>query len=151
MPVSHEERTVVLGEAEPEKAVGVLGAEGGTRLSDVAEAIPVFKNVSFNGFKAEYSLAGDDLVIHFFLPSSRKVTEWYWKDGFAGVLNEVGQEHFQATKPRLVAKYTEEMQSWWLKAQGYGYIIDRDAFVKRFFEKMDEKLGPLLASQSRVT
>lgn len=146
--MNRAERTVVLANPEPEQAVETLGSQGGTRLSDVTSSIPVFKKVIYEAFKAEYDLANDNIVIHFFLPR-RKVTEHYWKELFASALNDVGQEHFLATKPRLVARYTEEFHSWWFKAQGYGHIIDLDAYVTRFFEKLEERMAPSLQTQSK--
>lgn len=146
--MDREERTVVLTNPEPGQAVETLGSQGGTRLGDVTNSIPKFKKVEYEPFKAEYDLTGDNIVVHFYLPR-RKVTEAYWKTMFAEALNDIGQEHFQATKPRLVAKYTEEFHSWWFRAQSYGHIIDLDAYVLRFFEKLAERMGPLLQTQSR--
>jgi hypothetical protein len=64
----------------------------------------------------------------------------YWLTDFAMALNDVAQKHFNATYPRLQAKYTEELKSWWLRAQGFGHVIDYDALVHRFLELMDARL-----------
>lgn len=63
-----------------------------------------------------------------------------WTELFPKYLNEVAQEHFEATYPRLQAKYTEELKSWWVLAQGYGHILDPERFVYLFLEKMDSRL-----------
>jgi hypothetical protein len=39
-----------------------------------------------------------------------------------------------------MAKYTEELNSWWFKAQGYGDKIDIDGFILKFFEALDQAL-----------
>ncbi len=126
------------------------GLDGGTKLSDLSKSIPKFTKLSYPSFNVEYVVENDNIVIHFFVPGPGiKVTELYWTSLFADGLNVVGQEHFQATKPRLVARYTEELKSWWLKAQGYGHIIDLPRYVTRFFEKLNEHMAPSLAAQSR--
>lgn len=145
-----EGRTVTLDEVEPTKAVGMLGKAGYTRNTDIKDAVPKFKQLSYKAFNAEYFLEGDGIVIHFFVPTKRKVTKQFWTRDFAEALNDIGQEHFQATAPRLVAKYTEEVKSWWFKAQGYGHIIDLDTYLVRFFEKMEARMAQSLQTQSKV-
>jgi len=147
--VSNGERTVVLGEVDHGKALGVLGGQDGTLLQDVANAIPKFKQQTYATFKAEYDFQDGVITIHFFLPE-RKVTELYWKTLFAQAMEQIGTEHFQATKPRLIAKYTPEMESWWFRAQGYSHIIDIDAYVLRFFERLAECMAPALQTQSEA-
>lgn len=151
MPVS--ERTVSLINLEPNQARDVLqsqGMGGGTKLTDLTKSIPKFTKLSYPAFNAEYALEGDNIVIHFFVPGPGiKITEEYWTSLFADGLNAVGQDHFQATKPRLVARYTEELKSWWFKAQGYSHIIDVPRYVTRFFEKLDAHMAPALQTQSR--
>jgi len=142
------ERSVVIGDdVENITANSMLSSQGGTRMHDLESAIPKFKVVDYECFKAEYDVSGRDIVVHFFLPS-RKVTENYWKVIFAEALNTVGQEHFDATAPRLVAKYTAELHSWWFKAQGYDHVIDMDSFVGSFFAKLDSHMSPSLLAQS---
>src|SRR5262245_61959488 len=112
------ERTVVLSDLGPDDTKRVLSGEtGGTRLADIEDAVPRFIKRDYAAFRVEYDYRTGDFVIHFFLPKGKKVTERYWKVLFAEALDSVGQEHFQATKPRLVARYTEELHSWWFKAQ----------------------------------
>lgn len=147
--MSRTERTVVLSPLDPKDATQILTAQSGaTRLSDVEGAIPQFKKLEFPAFKVEFEYSTGDVIVHFFLPK-RKVTEHYWKVLFAEALEEIGQAHFQATRPRLVARYTEELHSWWFKAQNYGHLIDLETYVIRFFEKLAERMGPALEAQSR--
>jgi hypothetical protein len=148
--MSGEERTVDLRDISKDQAAAAFSGQGGTSLAAVEDSVPKFKKHSYPTFLAEYDLQGNDLVVHFFLPT-RKVTEHYWKNLFAEALNEIGQEHFQATKPRLLARYTEELHSWWFKAQGYSHIINLDVYVTRFFEKLEERMAPALQTQSQGT
>ena len=49
-------------------------------------------------------------------------------------------EYFEADKPRLTAKWTEEMKSWWLQANNFSHILDLDRFLSDFFQKLDEEI-----------
>lgn len=121
-------------------------------LDDVACGVqPLqFKKVEdYTTFLAEYAWDGDDLVFHFFRtpemqgqagpPAGLSGTQ-YWRLVFPEVLDPVAREVFQAGPPRLRAAYTEEMDSWWLRASNYGHLIDKDAFVSRFLAKLDQTL-----------
>jgi hypothetical protein len=101
------------------------------------------KVTEHEGFIAEYGMEGDDYVFHFFLPSepTRRNDTEYWLKTFPVVLDVVAREHFQATRPRLRAAYTEEMASWWLRADGYGNVLNKDAFARRFLVKMHQALA----------
>lgn len=135
------ERTVAFGYVD-EKTVGedmksqVVEADtfSGPRIRD---GVPEFTKVEdYTTFKAEYTMKDGDLVIHFF-PGENKLV---WKSIFAEVLDRVAQEHFKATAPRLQAKFTEEMNSWWFRARGYDHLVDFNAFVSRFFDLLDASL-----------
>lgn len=144
-----QEKTVDLtGPQNSDAAVQKLAVAQGTQVGAITKAVPKFEKVTYSSFKAEHALDGGSVIIHFFLPT-RKVTEVYWKQLFAEGLNEVAQEHFQATAPRLVAKYTEELHSWWFKAQGYDHIIDLARFLADFFGKLERHMAPILQTQSR--
>lgn len=94
---------------------------------------------NFTTFNAEYTYTGDDLVVHFFLPPERRLPEAraYWLETFPACLDASAREFFNAEYPRLMAKYTEEMESWWFKACGYGHVIDPDAFAAKFLKGLD--------------
>lgn len=109
--------------------------------------VPEFTQVDeFTTFKAEYGMVGNDLVMHFFatpeIEKSPKGRE-YWLRLFPTCLDPVAQHHFEATAPRLQAKYTELVNSWWLQAQGYSHLLDVDAYVSDFLTKLDESLEAL--------
>lgn len=125
----------------PQEALTALGNEHDTALSAVQAAIPVFTPIkAFTTFDAEYCRTEGTIVLHFFPPHDQQVTAQYWRSDFADVLVTIAPEFFQATAPRLVASYTEELNSWWVRAQGYSHIIDIDQYMYQFFELMDEGL-----------
>ena len=70
----------------------------------------------------------------------RAAIENYWLTTFPKILDESAKTFFDAGSPRLQAKYTEELVSWWFKAQGYGNRIDPDAYALRFFDVLDAAL-----------
>lgn len=112
-----------------------------TGVGGVKDAIIQFTKVNdYTTFDSEWAMVDDNIVFHFFMPTSHRVTEPYWLEVFAAALNEVAQSHFDATLPRLQAKYTEEVKSWWFKAQGYGHILDLPAYIDKFLESLDAKL-----------
>lgn len=143
-----DERAILLqGPEDISAAVDLMTQH--TAIGIGAKAVPTFKEMgAYTTFFAEYDLIDGNVVIHFYPPKDRKVTQDYWMIKFAEALDATAQEHFQATKPRLVAKYTEEMSSWWFKAQGFGHLIDLDRYLLRFFEKMDVALDPHLPQQT---
>jgi len=140
-----QEKTIVLGEVPADDAVSMLH-NAPKVISGVAAGVPRFNRVDeFTTFLAEYAMVGSDLVMHFFGTEEHpnngsKEADQYWKVHFPSCLDQVGQEHFQATAPRLVAKYTEEMKSWFLKAQGYDHLTSTESFVMLFCRKLDSML-----------
>lgn len=145
---NNEERQVVLGNTSDEDAASQMRRErGATTAGEVGSAVPNFTKVSdFTTFVAEYTFkGGDDLVVHFFLaPEITKgppdAVQLYWVEKFPQSLDRVAREYFNANAPRLLAKYTPELRSWWFQARGYGDRIDPDAFVLRFLERLDSDL-----------
>ena len=63
-----------------------------------------------------------------------------WQRTFPEILSPCAEEYFGATKPRLQAAYTAEMFSWWLKAAGFAERLGPEAYILRFFEKLDAHL-----------
>lgn len=98
-----------------------------------------FTEVSTLFFKAEYTVKGDDFIIHFF-PLPDKNDREYWLQVFPTVLDVTARTHFRANKPQLRAAYTEELDSWWLRADGYPHILAKEEFIKRFFNKLAYEL-----------
>lgn len=145
--MSKDERVVSLqGPEDTKSAVNLMTQHSSIGIGP--GAVPSFTAVNdYTTFFAEYDLIDGNVVIHFYPPKDTKVTKEYWMVKFAESLDATAQEHFQATKPRLAAKYTEELGSWWFKAQGFGHIIDIDQYLMRFFEKLDAALDTHLPSQ----
>lgn len=115
-----------------------------------------FKVEEYQNFRVEYALVNEDFVVHFFVTQTQIQTmeeselEQWWLNGFAVGMDRVAQEYFDAGPPRLQAKYTQEVASWWLKAQGYGHLVSPEAYLLGFFAQLDGTFhsagGPLPAS-----
>jgi hypothetical protein len=137
---SQAEKTVSLDDVDNETADQMLKSQ--PAIGNVKSAVPKYKNVTdYTTFRAEYGMVGDDIVIHFFETAEKPITlRDYWQVLFPRVLNDTGQEYFQAGHPRLVAKFTPELKSWWFRARGYDHLLDPDAFVAKFLEKLDSTL-----------
>lgn len=97
----------------------------------------------YTTFRAEYALDGADFVVHFYQTPEHEKDIPYWLKSFPAVLDAVAREHFQANQPRLVAAYTEEMGSWWLRAHDYANILDKDGYIRKFLDKLDQTLDTL--------
>lgn len=144
-----EEKTVVVS-GIPEELVGhVLNREAtrGAVSEDISQAVIKYTKSKHTWFDAEFALIDDNIVVHFYpkgpveqAANKQQFLQW-WVDGkFPTTLDVVARSHFDADRPRLVAKYTPELYSWWLKAQGFGSLIDPAAFTAKFFEKLDQAL-----------
>lgn len=148
-----DERTVVLGEVPPDEALRSLqlSSKDEHTIEEVGRAVPVFKEVKLPEFRAQHAVVSGDLVIQFFLPvpaeelkrADAKVQQrWatYWLEAFPRQLSPVAKLYFQADKPRLVAKYTEELASWWFRARGFGDGLDPDGLAEGFYKRLAEAL-----------
>lgn len=139
------DRTIELAEVSDAEAETHLNKE--QDIGGVADAIIRYKQVEdFTTFTAEYAWKGQDIVVHFFTPKEfnsapTKQVDPYWLTDFPMSLDRVARAHFRADAPRLQAKYTEELKSWWLLAQGYGNVLDLDAYMIQFFEVLDTDLS----------
>ena len=99
----------------------------------------------YTSFHAEYSFDGDDLVFHFFISPEHKGDRRYWLETFPLVLDPTARKYFKAEMPRLRAAYTEEMDSWWLRADGYDQILDKHNYCKRFLAKLDQDIDTVIS------
>jgi len=139
------ERTVAFGHVDEDKLGETLSRQqekDNFPLGSIADGIPQFTQVPFyTTFRAEYALQDDNLIVHFFLPPelNGQVGE-YWTVRFPRALDLVARRYFSADRPRLTAKYTEELKSWWLRAMSYGHIVDFKGFVTGFFDELDHVL-----------
>ena len=123
-----------------------MTTDGGYGLKPVA-----FNKVDgFTTFRGEYALDGEDVVLHFWKTKEVKNHPFngkYWTRIFPKVLSDTAEEHFQATYPRLRAAFSEELDSWWMRALGYGHVLDLDAYVRAFLTKLDQKLDMALFTE----
>lgn len=154
-----DERTVQLTGMSRTEATQLLREEGsmveGT-ADDVARAVPEFKKVSYPSFVAEHGVVNEDLHIHFFLPEGagdlkradanlQKRWGTYWLETFPKYLSPVAKAYFGSDKPRLVAKYTEEVASWWFCGRGYGDALNPEELACGFERALDEALQASMA------
>lgn len=100
-------------------------------------------------FAAEVAVTEGDLVYHFYatdevnaLPSPQQ----YWHELFPAVLERTAKEYFKADFPRLKAAYTEEKASWWLRAFGFGRVLDPHKMALRFCDVLDAALDAAMQS-----
>jgi hypothetical protein len=154
------EKQVSLGEVAPERAVGLLGQESGreSTASDVESAIPKFEEKAYTYFTARHGVVAGDLVIQFFLPkvaveaakkgdaTSQRKWESFWLETFRDQLSPVAKSYFHAEYPHLVAKYTEEVASWWFRARGYGDSVAPMALAEGFELRLNEALALALTT-----
>lgn len=149
MTVANEERQVVLGEVPEEEAKKALKNEQSEwNAQSLPGAIPEFKDSNRYSFRAKWAVIGEDIQIQFFLPKHAKLDEpraaeaWqdYWLKQFAAKLDVVARRYFDADAPRLLAKYTPELASWWFKAQGFAHMLDPSKYVEDFLDLLDTTL-----------
>ena len=118
-----------------------LDIEGRAALP--VQPLQFIKFTDYTTFSAELAITEGDLVYHFYvtaevnaLPDARV----YWYEVFAQVLERVAQEYFKATAPRLKAAYTQEQASWWLRAFGFGMVLDPHKLAYGFLHVLDAAL-----------
>jgi len=130
-------------EVPDRQAKDALKQTAGLEFRGINDAVIQFTRVeNYTGFNAEYAWVNGDLVVHFFMPpeltkAPRQQALKWWTETFSSCLDAAAQQFFSADYPRLIAKYTEEMTSWWFRANGYGDVLDPDAFALRFFKQLD--------------
>jgi hypothetical protein len=147
------ERNVVLDEVNVDDARRIATGTSGEEIRGIEKAIPRFTKVDqFTTFSAEYAFMEGDIILHFFLPDevrpeegspivSRTVKRWWEEDAFPDCMTIVAKAHFDAGYPRIIAKYTEELCSWWFRGRGFASsVLDPDALVISFLEKLDAML-----------
>jgi len=111
--------------------------------------IEFVKASGYTTFDCEFSITQGDLVFHFFL--SPEMQRWsaasqraYWGEVVPRVLEEVAKSTFNAEFPRLQAQHVYEpdmgINSWWLRAYGFGHLLDPHALVYRFLDALDAGL-----------
>jgi len=86
-------------------------------------------------FLVDYHFIGNDIVFKFFRKGISNVD---WKSRFPVVLEKVAVDKFNASYPKVQAEYIREFDSWWMKASDFGWIIDKDKFVKDFVSSLKD-------------
>jgi len=98
------------------------------------------KVTDYTTFDAEYALVGSDIVIHLFQPFDKKHPPRFWQDRVATILDRFAQQFWRAQYPRLKAAYTEELDSWWLRACGFADQGDPEARIHKFLMGLDDEV-----------
>jgi hypothetical protein len=136
------ERYVQVADMSPENMPQAFQGAG---PMDVPRPL-TFDPVEMRYFRAEHTLSDQDIVIHFYVSSAvrknwseSQIAPW-WLNDFANSMSNEAQKYFNAGPPRLMAKYTPEVASWWFKAQGFAHMLDVGAFLRAFYEQLDETL-----------
>ncbi len=144
MSSSNNERFVQTRSVREEASLKDLSDGFAADGDGTLEPQPVaFKVQDLRTFRAEYALKDQDLVVHFFLPSNvtehtaHQYRDW-WLQKFPLLLDQVAQSYFEEGPPRLSAKYTEEMASWWFKAQGYDHLLNPLGYLEKFLVALDD-------------
>lgn len=123
--------------------------QAATKVAEEAQgALPVYSIhfipiTQYTTFRAEVAVSDGDLIFHFFVNDeikARSDAQQYWTDLFPTVLSQVATEHFAVDYPRLKAAYTEEQASWWMRAYGFGQLLEAHKFAYVFFDKLDAAL-----------
>jgi len=99
----------------------------------------------YTTFRAELAVTEGDLVFHFYPTNEvhalkRPTPMAYWSELFPAALETVAQKYFDANESRLKAAYTEEQASWWLRAFGFGHVLDPHKLAYGFLEALDAAL-----------
>lgn len=150
MSIANEERQIVLGEVSHDDAKKTIGhTQQPFDAGTMKQGIPDFEESDRYSFKAKWSVIGEDIQIQFFLPKQAKTDTpraaeaWqeYWLTTFAAKLDKVARKYFEADVPRLQAKYTPELASWWFKAQGFAHMLDPKQYVEDFLDLLNAELN----------
>ncbi len=116
-------------------------------------ALPIqfMKVTDLTTFAAEVAVSEGDFIYHFFVTdevNARQDPKQYWLELFPTVLQAAAQDYFKADFPRLKAAYTEEQASWWLRAYGFGRVLDPHKLALKFCDALDKALDAALTARS---
>lgn len=118
-----------------EQAGNLLGDEEPTGVQPV-----LFEQVPYvTRFRAEYALLDEDIVFHFFRHDGD--TDAFWRDAFPHALDPVARAEFRAEYPQLAASYIPEVDSWWLRAYGFGALLAPEVLIEKFLKALDSSVG----------
>ncbi len=105
----------------------------------------------FTTFEAQYAITDGDLVFHFYVTDEvNKLADprLYWLTVFAECLEQTAVDYFKAGAARLKAAYTEEKASWWLRALGFGLVLDPHKSVYGFLEALDRSCDAAMKNRT---
>jgi hypothetical protein len=97
----------------------------------------------YTTFAAEVAVTDGDLVYHFYVTDEVNALSQpnkYWLETFPRVLDQVARAYFNAEFPSLKAAYTEEKASWWLRAFGFGMVLNPHKRAYGLFDLLDAAL-----------
>lgn len=99
----------------------------------------------YTTFRAEFAVTEGDLVFHFFPTEevhalTNPTPNKYWTELFPSLLEPVAKRYFNADETRLKAAYTAEQVSWWMRAFGFGQVLDPHKFAYGFLAELDAAL-----------
>jgi hypothetical protein len=97
----------------------------------------------YTTFRAEFAIVGGDIVYHFYVTEEvQKLPDHkaYWFERFPEAMQSAADTHFKVGFPRLKAQYVPEMASWWMRAFGFGKVLDPHRFSFKFFDSLDALL-----------
>ncbi len=138
-------------ELSPEAAKSTL--DDATKKGVPVFAIHFIDITEYTTFRAQLAITDGDLVFHFYVTEevnarTQPTPAEYWLGDtciFANTLAAVAQEYFNADYPRLKACYTAEQVSWWLRAYGFGQMLDPHKFAYTFLERLDAALDAAIS------
>jgi hypothetical protein len=108
------------------------------------DAVHFVEVKDYTTFDAEYGEKDGNLIFHFFKTPEvcgRADEEQFWVKLFPQVLDVVAREAFSDPEgQRLVGAYTEELESYFLKARGFASVPDPDGLATAFLEQLDQAL-----------
>jgi hypothetical protein len=113
--------------------------------NDVGVAPLAFTRVeAYTTFRAEFAIEGGDVIVHFYRPEGDDDgahAATYWTTTFPAELERVAKSIFRADYPRLQAQHVDAadlgIDSWWLRAYGFGHLLDPAGLALRFFDRLD--------------
>jgi hypothetical protein len=103
----------------------------------------------YTTFALEFAITEGDIVFHFYVTDEINALPdptTYWKETFPNTLSTCVESYFKATYPRIKAAYTEEKASWWMRAYGFGHVLDPHLFVYKFLDEFDAALDGAVKS-----
>lgn len=90
-------------------------------------------------FSAKWIEENGDITFQFFQTAERPGRD-YWQKHFPIALEKAAMAYFGAGRPTVEAAFVPEAASWWMRTRGFGHVVNLEAFVTAFFEKLDQEI-----------